>query len=65
VQLENNIVKEKYQQSAAKKINPNWISNMRTFGEMAIIARHSNNLSETSKQIEEIQLCLWDIQSSM
>jgi hypothetical protein len=45
VQLENVIVKEKYQQSAAEMVygtNPKWISKMITFGEMAIIARHSN-----------------------
>jgi hypothetical protein len=46
VQLENNIVKEKDKQSTAKKVHgtsPKWISNMRSFGEMDIIARHSEN----------------------
>jgi hypothetical protein len=46
VQLENIIVKEKHEQSASEKFfgtNPKWISNMRTFGGMAIIARHSDN----------------------
>jgi UDP-3-O-[3-hydroxymyristoyl] glucosamine N-acyltransferase len=45
VQLENIIVKEKDQQSAAEMVygtNPKRISNMRTLGEMAIIARHSD-----------------------
>jgi hypothetical protein len=45
VQLENIIVKEKHEQSASEKVygtNPKWVSNMRSFGEMAIIARHSN-----------------------
>jgi hypothetical protein len=44
MQLDNNIVKEKDQQSAAAKVygtNLRWISNMRAFGEMAIIVRHS------------------------
>jgi hypothetical protein len=44
VQLENIIVKEKHQQSALDKVygkNTNWISNMRTFGEMAIVSCHS------------------------
>jgi hypothetical protein len=38
-------VKEKHQQSASETFygkNPKWISNMRTFGEMAIVARHSD-----------------------
>jgi hypothetical protein len=42
VQLENIIVN---QQIAAEKVygtSPNWISNMRIFGDMAIIARHSD-----------------------
>jgi hypothetical protein len=42
-QLENIIVKENYQQYSSEKVygtSPKWISNMRTFGEMAIIARH-------------------------
>jgi hypothetical protein len=41
----NIIVKEKHQQSTSEKFygtNPKWISNMRTFGEMAIVARHSD-----------------------
>jgi hypothetical protein len=41
VQLENIIVKDKDQHSAAEMVygtNPKWTSNMRTFGEMAIIA---------------------------
>jgi hypothetical protein len=45
VQRENVIVKEKHQQSASEKVygqNPKWISNMRTFVEMAIVARHSD-----------------------
>jgi hypothetical protein len=45
VQLENIIVKEKKLQSASEKVygsNPNGIYNMRTFGEMAIVARHSD-----------------------
>jgi hypothetical protein len=44
VQLGNIIGKDKDQQSAAKKVygtNPKWISNIRAFGEMVIIARHS------------------------
>jgi hypothetical protein len=45
VQLENIIVKEEHEQSASEKVygtNPKWISNMQSFGEMLIIARHSN-----------------------
>jgi hypothetical protein len=45
VQLENIIVKEKHDQSASEKVygtNPKFISNMRSLGEMAIIARHSD-----------------------
>jgi hypothetical protein len=45
VRLENIIVKEKHEQSASEKVygtNPKWISNIRSFGEMAIIARHSD-----------------------
>jgi hypothetical protein len=45
VQLENIIVKEKHQQSASEKVygkNPKWTSNMRTFGEMDIVACHSD-----------------------
>jgi hypothetical protein len=45
LQLENIIVKEKYQQSAAEMVygtNPKWISTIRTFVEMSIIARHSD-----------------------
>jgi hypothetical protein len=45
VQLEKKIIKEKHQQSASEKVygtNPKWITNMRTFGEMAIVARHSD-----------------------
>jgi hypothetical protein len=45
VQLENIIVIEKHQQSATEMVygkNPKWISNIRTFGEMAIVARHSD-----------------------
>jgi hypothetical protein len=45
VQLENIIVKEKHQQPSSEKAygkNPKWISNMRTFGEMAIVARQSD-----------------------
>jgi hypothetical protein len=45
VQLENIIVMEKHQQLASEKYygtNPKWISNMRTFEEMAIVARHSD-----------------------
>jgi hypothetical protein len=45
VQLENIIVEEKHEHSASEKVygtNPKWISNMRSFGELAIIARHSN-----------------------
>jgi hypothetical protein len=41
VQLENIIVKEKHLHPASDKVygsNPKWISNMRTFGEMAIVA---------------------------
>jgi hypothetical protein len=44
VQPENIIVKERHQQSASEKVygkNPKWISNMRTFREIAIVARHS------------------------
>jgi hypothetical protein len=38
-------VKEKHLQSASEKVygsNPKWISNMRTFEEMAIVARYSD-----------------------
>jgi hypothetical protein len=45
VQLENIIVKEMDQHSNAEKEygkNQRWITNMRTFGEMSIIARHSD-----------------------
>jgi hypothetical protein len=45
VQLENIIAIGKGQQSSAEMAygtNPKWKSNMRTFGEMAIIARHSD-----------------------
>jgi hypothetical protein len=42
-QLENIIVKEKHEKSASKKVyvtNPKWFSKMRTFGEMAIVAKN-------------------------
>jgi hypothetical protein len=45
VQHENIIVKDKDQQTAAGMVygtNPRCISNMRTFDELAIIARHSD-----------------------
>jgi hypothetical protein len=45
VQLENIIVNQKKEKSASEKVygsNPKWISNMRSFGEMAIVARHSD-----------------------
>jgi hypothetical protein len=45
LQLENIIAKDKDQQTAAEMVYgtiPKWISNKRTFGEMAIIARHSD-----------------------
>jgi hypothetical protein len=45
VQLENVIVNQKNEKSASEKVygsNPKWISNMRSFGEIAIVARHSD-----------------------
>jgi hypothetical protein len=43
--LENIIVNQKNEISDSEKVygsNPKWISNMRSFGEMAIVARHSD-----------------------
>jgi hypothetical protein len=57
--LEIIIVKDNDHQSAAEMVfgtNPKWISNLRTFGEMAIIARHSDkkirsNLSDRGNTV--------------
>jgi hypothetical protein len=43
--MENIIVNWKNEKSASEKVygsNPKWISNMRSFGEMAVVARHSD-----------------------
>jgi hypothetical protein len=43
--LENIIVNQKNEKSASETVygfNPKWISNMRSFGEMAIVARYSD-----------------------
>jgi hypothetical protein len=45
VQLENIIVNQNNDKSASEKFygsNPKWNSNIRSFGEMAIVARHSD-----------------------
>jgi hypothetical protein len=45
VQCENIILNKKDLQSTSEKVygtNPKWISNMRTFGETDIIARHTD-----------------------
>jgi hypothetical protein len=45
VQLENIIVNQMNEKYASEKVygsNPKWISNMRSFGEMAFVAKHSD-----------------------
>jgi hypothetical protein len=68
VQLESIFVKDKDQQSSAEMVygtNPKWISIMRTFGEIAIIARHSDKKIRSKLSDRGNTVMFVDSQTSM
>jgi hypothetical protein len=49
--LETIFVNQKNEKSTSEKVygsNPKWISNMRSFGDMAIVARHSDKMARNN-----------------
>jgi hypothetical protein len=51
VHMENIILNKKNEKSASEKVygsNPKWTSKMRTFGEMAIVGRHSDKMAQNN-----------------